>query len=402
MKIPTTILLLPTLLRECVAYTALSDSTLQKLPSPGSDFDIHTGSLLSPILRTRVPGTPGNTAVLQHFVDFFTQNLPSWTLSFQNSTSTTPTSPNTPVPFTNLIATRDPPWTKGDGDVGRLALVAHYDSKLEPKGFIGATDSAAPCAMLLHTARSIDAALTKKWAEMSLQGKRDELDMEGNKGVQILLLDGEEAFQTWTDTDSLYGARSLAEEWEGTAYGAWNTYHSPLASIDLFVLLDLLGSKDPKVPSYFKMTHWAYQLMATAEKRLREIGRFKSSPNHASKPARKDGKKRKEPMFLYQGDKGETEGSWNGGFVEDDHVPFMARGVDILHVITTPFPRVWHTMDDDGEHLHGDTVEDWAVLTTAFAAEWLDLEGFMDGGEGENKREEEIRKGKDELNLDEE
>jgi hypothetical protein len=25
-----------------------------------------------------------------------------------------------------------------------------------------------------------------------------------------------------------------------------------------------------------------------------------------------------------------------------------------------------------------DTVEDWAVLTTAFAAEWLDLEGFMD------------------------
>ena len=27
------------------------------------------------------------------------------------------------------------------------------------------------------------------------------------KGVQILLLDGEEAFLTWTHTDSLYGAR---------------------------------------------------------------------------------------------------------------------------------------------------------------------------------------------------
>lgn len=234
--------------------------------------------------------------------------------------------------------------------------------------------------MLLHAARSIDSALTKKWEKMSAAG--EDLDAESNKGVQILLLDGEEAFQTWTATDSLYGARSLAEEWEGTAYGAWNTYHSPLASIDLFVLLDLLGAKDPKVPSYFKMTHWAYKLMSTAESRLREAGLFKSSPNHGSKKPRKDGKKRKEPMFLHQGKKEENE-RWGGGYVEDDHVPFMARGVDILHVITSPFPRVWHTMDDDGEHLDGDTVEDWALLTTAFAAEWLDLEGFLGGGEGE-------------------
>ena len=37
----------------------------------------------------------------------------------------------------------------------------------------------------------------------------------------------------------------------------------------MFLLLDLLGSKGPKVPSYFKTTHWAYKHMATAEARLR-------------------------------------------------------------------------------------------------------------------------------------
>lgn len=275
-------------------------------------------------------------------------------------------------------------------------MVAHYDSKLEPEGFIGATDSAAPCAMLLHAARSIDSALTRKWEKMSAEGEDGLLDSEANRGVQILLLDGEEAFQTWTETDSLYGARSLAEEWEGTAYGAWNAYHSPLASIDLFVLLDLLGSKDPKVPSYFKMTHWAYKLMADVEARLREAGLFKSSPNHASKKPRKDGKKRKEPMFLHQGEKKE-DSRWSGGYVEDDHVPFMARGVDILHIITSPFPSVWHKIEDDGEHLDGDTVEDWALLTTAFAAEWLDLEGFLGDGEVEEEKRRRGEEGKTEL-----
>jgi len=47
-------------------------------------------------------------------------------------------------------------------------------------------------------------------------------------------------------------------------------------------------------------------------------------------------------------------------------------------MIPIPFPRVWHTSDDDGEHLDIDTVEDWAKLVTAFTAEWMDLEGHFD------------------------
>lgn len=183
------------------AYSDLSDDTLRSLPGPGDDFDIQKGSILAPILRTRVSGTEGNSAVRQHFIDFFQSQLPEWRIELHNSTSTTPVSGGKEVPFVNFIATRDPPGSL-EGDVSRLALVAHYDSKYTPKGFIGATDSAAPCAMIMHVARSIDAALTKKWAASS----GDDFDVE-HKGVQILLLDGEEAFRSWTDTDSLYGAR---------------------------------------------------------------------------------------------------------------------------------------------------------------------------------------------------
>lgn len=114
--------------------------------------------------------------------------------------------------------------------MGRLVLVAHYDSKIYPSGFIGATDSAAPCAMLMHVAKSIDKALTKKWKHMeekmkdtkpkSDEEKNQDEKLDGddddevknsddawNRGVMVLLLDGEEAFENWTDDDSLYGAR---------------------------------------------------------------------------------------------------------------------------------------------------------------------------------------------------
>lgn len=189
------------------AYTPLSDETLKSLPKAGSDFDIHNGSLLAPILIPRVAGTTGSLAVQWHFINWFTQNLPNWQVEIQNSTSKTPATRDRDVPFANIIITRDPPWTQ-PGDVGRLALVAHYDSKYKPTGFIGATDSAAPCAIIMHAARSIDEALTRKWADMAAAKAIDgDSGLEDEKGVQILFLDGEEAFVEWTDKDSLYGAR---------------------------------------------------------------------------------------------------------------------------------------------------------------------------------------------------
>lgn len=156
-------------------------------------------------------------------------------------------------------------------------------------------------------------------------------------------------------------SRSLAETWEGTSNAALSTYRTALSSISLFLLLDLLGSAKPKVPSYFKTTHWAYQKLADVESRLRSLSLLKSTPDSPFLP-----------------DSNKAHDAFHSQYtVQDDHIPFMARGVEVLHIIPTPFPRVWHKITDDGEHLDMPTVEDWAKIVTAFVGEWMDLEGYL-------------------------
>ncbi|TQS38183.1 hypothetical protein Golomagni_01315 [Golovinomyces magnicellulatus] len=351
------------------AYTTLSDDTLRKIPSPNEDFNIKTGKLLSPILIPRVSGTKGSTIVQTHFIEWFQTHLPKWKIEFQNSTSTTPVSGNKKIPFVNIIFTRDPPWAR-PGDVGRLVLAAHYDSKYDPPGFIGAIDSAAPCAMLMHAARSVDEALTQKWNAMESDGLKG---LGEEQGVQILFLDGEEAFQQWTDTDSLYGSRSLAETWEMTPHAVMSIYRNPLSAISLLVLLDLLGGPSTTVPSYFETTHWAYKNLATIEFRMRSLGLLRSQASVG-------------PIFP---DHDKTFFA-PGFMIQDDHIPFMARGVEILHLIPSNFPSVWHTMEDSGENLDIPTTEDWAKIVTVFLSEWMDLEGYFPAITHKERRKNEL------------
>lgn len=203
--------LLPTLLAALPltqAYTPLSTALLQSLPTPSdTDYDPTTGTLLAPLLIPRVPGTPGQQTAQHHLASFFRTHLPQWDLSWQNSSATTPATGDRRLPFANLVLRREPPWTKGrPGAAGYLTLVAHYDSKIEPEGFVGATDSAAPCAVLMDVARAVEGFLGRMWAGME-EGEGEGRKGLGGQGVQILLLDGEEAFVRWTDTDSLYGSR---------------------------------------------------------------------------------------------------------------------------------------------------------------------------------------------------
>lgn len=65
--------------------------------------------------------------------------------------------------------------------------------------FLGATDSALPCALLLDVAAALQPYLENR--------------TENEISLQLLFLDGEEAFVAWTDSDSLYGSRALAEKW---------------------------------------------------------------------------------------------------------------------------------------------------------------------------------------------
>lgn len=105
------------------------------------------------------------------------------------------------MPFVNIIARRDPPgaWK---GNISRLTLTAHYDSWSLLEGFIGASDSAASCTILIHVARCVDQALSRKWTATSRRSCVSE------QGIQIIFFDGEEGFgRGWNDFDFTYGSK---------------------------------------------------------------------------------------------------------------------------------------------------------------------------------------------------
>ncbi len=86
-------------------------------------------------------------------------------------------------------------------------LACHYDSKSHIANFVAATDSAVPCAMILNLAETMRPAFDLK------TGKEQK-----GLGVTAVFFDGEEAFGQWSDTDSLYGSRHLADKWKSEAY----------------------------------------------------------------------------------------------------------------------------------------------------------------------------------------
>lgn len=70
--------------------------------------------------------------------------------------------PRGPVSFSNVLAVLDPVAPR------RLLLACHYDSKFIPsdpsdpqKVFVGASDSAVPCAMMLELVTALDPHLKK-------------------------------------------------------------------------------------------------------------------------------------------------------------------------------------------------------------------------------------------------
>ncbi len=147
-------------------------------------------------------------------------------------------------------------------------------------------------------------------------------------------------------------------------------YKTPINQISMFILLDLLGEAEPRLPSYFPTTHWAYRSMAIIEERMRSLGLLESKP--------------RQP-FLH--DKDKQTHSFMSAQIQDDHLPFLARGVPVLHLIPN-FPTVWHTIADDGEHLDMPTVRDWARIVTAFAPRMVGYDGgraAADSEEGSKK-----------------
>lgn len=290
---------------------------------------------LRPILIERLPGTQGSLAVQQHISSTLSSLSADWAIDLDSFHSPTPRGQ---VKFTNIIATLDPSAPR------RLLLACHYDSKALPpdpgaleRVFLGASDSAVPCAMILELATSLDLKL------------RDLKKQNPPVTLQLVFFDGEESFEEWTDTDSLYGSRHLAEHMANTPHPAGSA--NMLQALDLFVLLDLLGGADPLIVNHFRNTERWFDRLVAAEKRLHRQGLLTSHPSEQTY-FRKD-------FYL--------------GPVQDDHIPFLHKGVPVLHFISTPFPKFWHTLDDTEENMHRPTVLNLTKILAVFVAEYLGL-----------------------------
>ena len=141
-----------------------------------------------------------------------------------------------------------------------MVLACHYDSKLEPRGGVFTTDSAAPCAMMLNLAKTMR-------EELRQQRRRSEGE---DLTLQFLFFDGEEAFKRWTSTDSIYGSRRLAQDWEKQAYSHGGVTGNHNDRIDIFVLLDLLGARDMTLSKLETSTGDWYDNLVRIERSLKQ------------------------------------------------------------------------------------------------------------------------------------
>jgi Zn-dependent M28 family amino/carboxypeptidase len=198
---------------------------------------------------------------------------------------------------------------------GVIVLATHYETNypLRNINFVGANDGAATTGLLL--------AMADQLRTQTAGGKQ----LDGYS-VWLVFFDGEEAFQSWTDSDSTYGSRHLAARWgrEGT-----------LKQIKAFVLTDMIGDKDLDIQRESNSTDWLVSLVRQAAHKYGYDKYFFQ---------------REEP-------------------VSDDHLPFVKRGVPSIDVIDLnygPNNSYHHTAKDtiDKVSAHSLTIDGDVLFET--------------------------------------
>jgi glutaminyl-peptide cyclotransferase len=161
---------------------------LTALLCPAADF---TGTAAFDFAKTAIafgPRPAGSDAIhkLQAYI-LKTVKVPGAQVAEDNFTAQTPRGP---VAMKNIIV-------KFPGKSGKaIAITGHYDTKPFPgRNFVGANDGGSSTGVLLELAQALAG-----------QARTDEVD--------LIFFDGEEAFGQWTDTDSVYGSRHMAETWK--------------------------------------------------------------------------------------------------------------------------------------------------------------------------------------------
>jgi Zn-dependent M28 family amino/carboxypeptidase len=178
---------------------------------------------------------------------------------------------------------------------GVIVLASHYETNywLRNIHFVGANDGGSTTGLLL--------ALADQYRDETAHGRK----LPGYS-IWLVFFDGEEAIQSWSRSDSTYGSRHLAAKWgrDGT-----------LGSIKAFILTDMIGDKDLDIQRETNSTGWLVDLMREAAKK-----------EHVS-----------EHFFQ------------TAEAVEDDHLPFVERGVpsiDMIDIDYGPNDSYHHTAQD--------------------------------------------------------
>ncbi|XP_072145275.1 glutaminyl-peptide cyclotransferase-like isoform X1 [Dermacentor andersoni] len=295
--------------------------------------------VLHNILVPRTVGSQGHRKVRQ----FLRESMEQLDWHVEEDKFEAPTPHGSKV-FSNIVATLDP------SACHRLVLACHYDSMVHKGGvFLGATDSAVPCAQLIYLATVLD----------------DKLKEQKRRGdgltLQFIFFDGEEAFVRWSSSDSLYGSRHLASLWHRNSTQGYNLegclprsdITTQIDRMEVMVLLDLLGAPEPRFYSYFVDTRPVYDRLVDIESRLNEMDAMETRCSRC-----------RTNYFI---------NSSQLALIEDDHIPFLRKNVPIVHVIPNPFPSVWHTLDDNAENLDHSTINNLNKIFKAFLTEYLRL-----------------------------
>ena len=221
----------------------------------------------------------------------------------------TASTPIGPVPMRNFIV-RFP----GKKD-GVIVLATHYETNywLRNINFVGANDGGSTTGLLM--------AIADQLRKQTAHGRK----LDGYS-VWLVFFDGEEAIQNWSRSDSTYGSRHLAAKWgrDGT-----------LGHVKAFILADMIGDKDLDIQRETQSTGWLVALVGQAAKKCGyERYFFKVS----------------EP-------------------VEDDHLPFVQRGVpsiDIIDLNYGPNNSYHHTAKDTMDKIsaHSLTIDGDVFLET--------------------------------------
>lgn len=328
-----------------LSYEEYHAAHLNEAINLDDDWNKSTKNLLLPFNRTRIPGSKGSREIQRFIIDHFNKTLAGeWVIETQSFEENG-------YHFNNLVMTLQ------NNASEYIVLAAHYDTKIAPTGMVGAIDSAASCATLLYTAQFLTHIACHERSRGYSELESNAVVTSSPLGVKIVFFDGEEAIEEWGPEDSIYGARRLAAQWlaDGT-----------MTRIRLLLLLDLLGSgeEEPIVPSYYAETHQEYQLLNRIEDDLlfrRGDETETESPLAAQVACQR---KRLDPTdyrFLGLGH----------SVIGDDHTPFLAAGVPVLHAIPLPFPSTWHTVEDDFRHLDAAEARHWTLLVCEFVVRSL-------------------------------